>query len=420
MLTPRGMAPYHVMLLAILLFGWSLLNGYEGAEAGALDLNGSSKAGNSHPPMNSHSSVLPLPDDGPRYTVSASDPGMALFQRGVTAYNQRNPAAADTVFHEFIRTFPQSPLVEAASAFLAELLLTDPQDVQQRLAAIDAYRAVVRRFPGSANATRAAWRIGDLYAEHGWWLEAQSAYTRADGDARQSGDADRARLGLGLALSAAKRWTDAIRVLDELAARHQDDQLTPYAVVGLADALFGAKRTAEAKALYESSFTRWTDFFKQHPDSLHRYADAALLAQDDTMVRQAYLLLYNLHPQHAAVPFGLVSIGDGFRRSDRWERAHFFYATAVAQYPNTAAATVARLRLADLGLQIDAGPRDERIAPMIREAIHYAPAVIFDLKGQERAFRDIADANAATAIGSEAGFRLGEHFERAQKWAEAI
>ncbi|MGH7233375.1 MAG: tetratricopeptide repeat protein, partial [Nitrospiraceae bacterium] len=148
--------------------------------------------------------------------------------------------------------------------------------------------------------------------------------------------------------------------------------------------------------------------------------DIAALTGRDADARRAYLLLYNLYPLHRAVPSGLIVIGDTYRRSGRLERAHLFYATAVTQYPTTKAATVARMRLIELGQQIKAGTHEERIAPMIRESIHHTPPLIVDSTEQRETLRMIADANGETILGHEAKFHLGEHFEHAHHWAEAV
>ncbi|MGH7233783.1 MAG: tetratricopeptide repeat protein, partial [Nitrospiraceae bacterium] len=215
--------------------------------------------------------LLPLPDDGPRYDLEASGPGATLFQQGVTAYAKGEHAAADMFFREFTRRFPQSLLVPSAFAFLAELILVDPADTQQRLAAIESYRTLLRQFPTSANASRARWRIGDLYAEHGWWFEAQTAYKRAFGDSSVPDDRARARLGAGVAFLAERKWSEATNAFEEIRARSRDERLIPYASIGLAEARYGAKRVGDARSLYESSFTRWPDFFKQRPEVLRHY-----------------------------------------------------------------------------------------------------------------------------------------------------
>src|SRR5215207_674816 len=107
-----------------------------------------------------------LPDDGPRYESPGKGPDGSLFTDGIAALGQERYQDAEQLFDSLVKNFPTSPLVEASRAFLADLIAKGGTDHQRRQA-IEAYRDLIRADRSSANAPRARWRIGDLYAQGG-------------------------------------------------------------------------------------------------------------------------------------------------------------------------------------------------------------------------------------------------------------
>ncbi|WP_447972063.1 tetratricopeptide repeat protein [Nitrospira sp. Kam-Ns4a] len=391
--------------------------------AGPSFSQGRSPAAASRPgaPVPPDSFTLPdWPDDGPRVAGPGEGPAAAVFERGTTSYRQGHLPEARLAFQQVVEQHPSSPLVEPARAFLAELLVREKPGPRGMMEAIEAYRALLLERPGSPNARRARWRIGDLYAAMGLRIEAQGSYERALTDLPDGPDADRAWLGLALNDVGWARWGEAEQAFRTLRQHTRDERLRQYATVGLADVLVAARRPEEAEALYRTAMEQWPEFLKRRPASLLRYAALTRELGREADARRLYGIAYNLRPWSDEAPEALVQIGDSFRRHGALERAGLFYELAVARHPGTLGAALARLRLAELGHERLAARPTRALHETVRTLLRAGPVPWLDPAGQRRVLHELAATYERLVLGSEAGYHLAEMLEADGERTEAI
>jgi len=361
-----------------------------------------------------------LPDAGPRYEKPVQGAGAAAFERGITAYEQHQYKEAEAAFRQVVSQHPDSVLVEPARAFLAELLLTDQQTRRGLTGAIEAYLAILHDFPSSPSQARSRWRLGDLFAAMGLYAEAQGMYERALADSPTGQDEERALLGLAANFLKWEKWQEAEQHFQLLRTRTSDQTMLRLATIGMADTLYAQQRLNEAQLLYDASYRRWPDFVKQHPAVLSKYADATMALGRDPLARRLFNILYNLYPQAADASMALVQIGDSYRRGGSPEKAGLFYAEAVAHHPKTFGETVARMRLAELGIEKVSAGSDRRLRMEVKNLFREGRTPSMDLMLEQGVFQSVAETHADLAIGSEAMFHLGERFELQGNWLQAV
>jgi TolA-binding protein len=358
-----------------------------------------------------------LPDDGPRYESPEKGPDGSLFTDGIAALGQERYQDAEQIFDSLVKNFPTSPLVEASRAFLADLIAKGGTDHQRRQA-IDAYRALIRADRFSANAPRARWRIGDLYAQGGWLIEAKASYEQALAESPK--EAPRALLGLGLVYLEGMQWKDAVHTFQQLKMRSEDERLIVPATFGLAEALGRAKQWDKAQSAYESGIRRWPAAFKLRPVSMLLFADVKARLQKHAEARALLEQFYNLYPTHAEAPSALIQIGDSWRQAARLDRAKTLYAAVIQKHPGTYQESVARMRLAEVARE--SFVQEPKAGPElgIEAMLEGRPAVDADSRAQEDMLEQIAQAYAGVELGSEALFHLGEHVESLDRRLDAI
>jgi TolA-binding protein len=352
------------------------------------------------------SSRIALPDDGPRYDRSVEGLGALQFQEAVKAFTNGQYPVARAGFAALATLDSTSELIPPLKAFLAELtLLEDPTDHGRR-EAITQYRSISGSYPKNVNAFRALWRIGDLYAEMGWFQDAIAAYEYAPHH-----DADRSLLALGVTLGEVGRWTEAERAFDTVRERAIDDRLVVRATLDQANALYAQQRKRDAVPLYEFLYRRWPNILKQNPDALQQYGDALFEVQELRRGHAIDLLLYNLFPSHRHAGTALVRLGDSHSRLGQYTTAELFYTAAQTQYPDTASSIVARMRISRKEQEIAASAGENFLRKKVEGMIRGGGISYLESSEGEGLYKAIVLEHQGDILGSEALIRLAEHYE---------
>jgi len=361
-----------------------------------------------------------LPDDGPRYDRIVEGPEFIQFQQAAEAFARGQYAVAHAGFDTLATLDSDSALVPPLKAFLAELTLLEDQTDHGRTAAIFQYRALISLSPKDMNASRARWRVGDLYVEMKWFQEAVVSYEDASAHALSPSDADRSLLGLGVTLESIGRWTEAERAFDTVRKRATDNRLLMRATLGQANALYAQHRKRDALPLYDVLYRGGPDFIKTDPYQLQQYGDVLFDAGQLERARDVDALLYNLYPSHEHAGTAIVRLGDGHHRLGQRKHAELFYRVAQEQYAGTPAAVVAQMRLAHMEDERAAttieGPLQHKIESMIRGMGDSSP----ESSENVNVYQSIAKAYQGDVLGSEALFHLAEHYELQGDSARAI
>jgi TolA-binding protein len=358
-----------------------------------------------------------LPDDGPRYEMPLTGPDGARFSEGVTALAQERDQDANQAFTSLVNDYPASPLKGAALAFVADLIAKRGTDHQRRQA-IEAYRALIRQDSSSANASRARWRIGDLYAQGRLLIEAKASYERSLAESPMEGP--RALFGLGLVLLEGGQWKEAEQAFQQVKKRTDDERLIVPATFALAEALGRAKQWDKAQSAYESGIRRWPAAFKRRPESILLFAEVKLHLRKHAEGRALLEQFYNLYPTHAEAPSALIRVGDSWRQTARINRAKTLYAAVIQNHSGTYQESVARMRLAELARERFVQGRKPGPELGLEALLAGRPAADDDAREQEEMFEQIAQAYAGVELGSEALFHLGEHLESRDRRLESV
>lgn len=364
--------------------------------------------------------VAPLPDDGPRDAGVEDGPEAVLFQQGIAAFQHRAYTEAIERFNSFLKNWANSQAVPAALAYLADATASAERSGRSRSEAIDIYRTVARDYAGSANASRAEWRIGDLYFDLGWYYEAQAAYERALARARSPFDADRALMGMGLALMALEKWSEAEQAFQHLRRRTGNEGMLMRATLALATALYQQDRLHEAQAVFDASHRRWPAFVKRDPASLLRFADTLMAAGQGHAAREVLAEFHNLYPTHHEAPSALVKIGDLFLEVGLRRQAEMFYAWVLTTHPGSPSESLAKMRLVQVGQALAVAAGGKPLHLLVEASMRRVPPRYFDPDAQREILREIVAQHRESVLGSEAQFRLGEHCELAHDWPGAV
>ena len=358
-----------------------------------------------------HSSRLTLPDEGPRYERTMEEPESVRFQGAVEAFTNKQYGDARAGFELLAALDSTRELIPALKAFLAELTLLENPTDHGRREAITQYRSIIGSYPKNANAFRAFWRVGDLYAEMGWSQEAIVAYEYGLSRELPRHDADRSMLALGVTLGELGRWAEAERAFDTVRHRSTEDRFVVRATLDQANALYVQGRKRDALPLYDLLYRRWPNHLKRNADALHQYGEALFEVEELRRAGEIDLLLYNLFPLHRHAGTALARLGDIHRRIGLRTPAEFFYTITQTQCPDTAAAVVARMRLSWIEQEIAASAGEHLLRKKVEGMIRGRGMSYLDSSEGEELYRAIALEHKGDILGSEALYHLAEHYE---------
>lgn len=361
-----------------------------------------------------------LPDDGPRHDRTVEGPGSVQFEEAVKAYVHGQYSAAFTGFSALAKLDPTSDLVPPLKAFLAELILIKDRTDHGRREAMDQYRSLIGSYPKSSNTFRAFWRVGDLYAELGWFQDAIVAYEYALSRDLPRFDADRSLLALGITFGELGRWIEAERAFEKVRARAMDDRLIVRATFDQANALYAQGRKRETIPLYDFLYRSWPNLLKRNPDALQQYGESLFEIQELRKASEIDLLLYNLFPLHRHAGTALVRLGDSHSRLGLPGAAEIFYTAAKTQYAETPAAVVAQMRLSRREQEIAALAGEGFLRKKVEGMMRGAGITHLDASEGEGLYKSIVLNHQGDILGSEALFRLAEHYELRGAPARAI
>jgi TolA-binding protein len=333
------------------------------------------------------------------------------FQEAVASFKHKQYALARAGFAALVKHDPGSVLVPSTKAFLAELTLLEDPTGHGRSEAITQYRALIRLYPKDPNASRALWRIGDLYVEMGWFQEAVVAYEYATSRVLARADADRSMVSLGITLQLRERWEEAERAFETVRKRTTDDRVLMRATLGLANALCALQRKREAQPLYDMLYQRWPDFLRSDPQVLQQYGDVLVDTNQPQRARAIDTLLYNLYPSHQYAGAALVRLGDSHRRLGLRKQAEMFYLAALTQYAGTPEAGIARMHLARIEQEIAVSAGESFLRKKVEGMIRGAGISYLESSGGETLYKTIAKEHPHDVLGSEALFQLAAHHE---------
>jgi|CXWL01.1.fsa_nt_gi tetratricopeptide (TPR) repeat protein len=362
-----------------------------------------------------------LPDEGPRVELPLQGEGALLVEVAISAYRQGNVTAAETQFTRLIQQFPNSPLVSVSRAFLAEIRVIKDPTAESRFKAIDDYRGLLSKSNDKPNVLRAKWRIGDLYVDVDFHVEALAAYEQVLAQQPAGPDADRARLGIGRNYLTWGKYAEAERVFRHLLKVLQlDSPMMPSVAYGLAEALHQEERYKDSEAAYKAASQRWPSFLKDRAKLLLQVATNYERLGQEAESRKALLTLYNVHPREADAPDALIRIGNSFRRSGQLPRARFLYELTITNHPGSTAEGMAQMKLAELGQAMLAQNQERVVELGVRDSLQDRPLPIMESGQQGAVFQALSKAYAQTIVGSEALYHLGEHFEFTEEWSYAL
>ncbi len=301
----------------------------------------------------------------------------ALYRLGESYQKLGKPKEAISHYQRVVTKYPDSEFAPHALAAVGQVQLAQKKFAE----ASETFLSVAERFPDSPIAADAALQAADALFAAKDYAGAAPLYAKAAAD-EDNPHAATARYFEGVAYQLDGKDKQAIAAFEEFVKRHPDHALTAKAYVRLAAFHYVAGRFEEAMAAYEkvaelagddeelALFARYEAAWvahEQEPTKETLAALASLIAENpktDMAARSSVTtarlalsegqfgtalelagVLREHHPNHRKTPEALVVSGQAHRHLDQMAKAEAAFSKVITDYPDTAAASEARVGL---------------------------------------------------------------------------
>ncbi len=155
---------------------------------------------------------------------------------------------------------------------------------------------------------------------------------------------------LGRAQMKKELFAPAEKIFRDILQEYPDSPAVKDATISLVQALTGLKNYEEALIYADFADKRWARYYIESPEYLLTLADIDYNLGKKEAALQKYWLLYNLLPTAENAPDVLALIGDLYYELQLSEPAAEVFSDIVKTFPDSDAAALAVLRLAEKGI----------------------------------------------------------------------
>jgi len=341
-----------------------------------------------------------------RFPPTDGRPDTALYTRGLTAFNNREWAAAAADLSALVVQHADSPHAAAAHILLAKAFEAQngAADSPEAHKAMAHYKKAVNRFPDAPFLYAAMLGLAGRYAAAGDKMEAVAYYNLIIHNDRRSLCALQALLHKADILLGLNRWEALTRTVQQLETRlnrwHESD--------GILDVKVEMARLLHDMSRFSASRRLLARLAADHPDYLRKRHQMALYAGYNAYelgayaeARDHFFYAYNIDPRHPSRPFILVKIGETFRNEKKPLNAARVYLLTTDRFGDSEAAVIARIRLAELQQAGDLA-QDPVLLSVVRESVGDPPTIY------ERVVNAAYAANAFSPLAQLAMIRLAD------------
>lgn len=217
----------------------------------------------------------------------------------------------------------RGPLDETAAFFLGDLYArrAEAGDQADLRRALQAFEAARQAYPKTDNATRALWRIGQIYGAMDLGQEAVASLKRVAGNHPDSRYAIWAFFDLADLYRSWEQWQEADEIYRTLRRLNLSPAERTRAAYGSAEILSRLGRPEDAYHIYRES----EPGIRGDAAVLFRYAESAYRAGHYDHARNLFLTFFNIYPKDPLAPVAYAFVADTLRIDKRTRNAELAY-----------------------------------------------------------------------------------------------
>jgi len=234
---------------------------------------------------------------------------------------------------------------------------------------------------------------------------------------------------------------NAIILLKNVLQKRPDTPYIGEICKALAKAYYVKKNYIAAFLLFEKAYEKDKKAVEKDPEALFMYGRCAAKLNQNKKALKILLKTFNLYPKSKEAPKCLALIGDIYRNQNEWELAYWFYKLCLTLFPDTEAAAVSKIHIAEyyekkkdykkaLNIYTEAMVLYPKYKKVLEVAIFRRGLMLLKLKRYEEAINAFNEfivkfpgskyVKEAEKYIEEAEFGIGKREFAKKRWEEAL
>ncbi len=227
----------------------------------------------------------------------------------------------------------------------------DPKDAKLYMSLVREYIDLISNYPDKDETGWAAFQLANCYKKMGFFEEALGSYKYVIKYFPDSEYKVNASIEEGNILYLLKKYQDALNSYKELLTKSPDSVIGNNLRYLIGNCLYELKKYNEAKNIYEEALKRDTTFADKSPEMLYNIANTYFYLKKYTVAREYFMKIRNLFPNSNYFDLSLLKIGETYLQDKDYNSALYIFKRVVDATENTDNIIVARLEMADIGLE---------------------------------------------------------------------
>jgi TolA-binding protein len=278
--------------------------------------------------------------------------GFDEYQIALKMYQYKNYAEAIELFDEYLLNYRDSVYRSHILYLIAEATFQSVfrQANPQYDGALTAFKRALREYPRSSFADHAEYKIGFIYGEMGYTLEAKVIYLKGlKKDPKNRYNAAR-KIGLATLLINDGQYENAYDAFQSILKDNPKSLEARSAIFIIADQFYKEKRYDRALAIYEEGARRWPNELSDRPEINFSMGDIYFRKKNYPPARKHFFNLINLAPDIPMAHKALNWLGDSYLLEGQALNALNVFEESAKRNPGSRESQYGKIRMADIGV----------------------------------------------------------------------
>ena len=274
-------------------------------------------------------------------------------ETGETEKIEKTVTGAINLLKKYAKDYPDSPLLPNILYLLAEseFNLAWKQKYPNYEKALTAYQYATRKFPKSKFLDHALYKIGNIFEEIGYSLEARVLYNEGVKRNKRSLYNIARKNSLAHMLLKEKRYEEAYEAFQKILKKSPKSNKAQLAIVEIANEYYNQKNFTRALDIYNESVRRWPSIVNKTPIIFNNMGEIYFKKREFQKARKLYFQIINMDPAHKEAHKVLNRIGDIYLIQGREIEALSVFDQSAKLDPENRESQYGEIRMADIGVR---------------------------------------------------------------------